>query len=195
MSKLSLYLNAFRNVVNARMEDETNRRYLKQNALYGVRLINSLPKPLEYEEIRNRFDLVCAIKAVMSELTPAELMNVFPITKEYDGHKYEMKDYFYTIEYMKRLDQSKPIGEKISKTLWEYMNDDLRKFQITLLGLMSDLRRYEGKPSLAEEWAVKNDIEFYVKHTDPAGKEYLLDSKGRTQRVMKPRPKHLRLVN
>ena len=54
MSKLNLYLNAFRNVVNARMQDKTNRRYLKQNALYGVRLINLLPKPLEYEEIRNR---------------------------------------------------------------------------------------------------------------------------------------------
>lgn len=194
MDKHRLYLNAFINVVKARIQDEENKRYIKQNALYGVKLINTLPEPIDYDDMTNRFQLASAIKVVIGLLTPAEFMNVFPIEKEFDGHKYGVKDYFYTIEYINTLDKHKPIGEEISKFLWEYNNWEIRLFTVAIMGIMSDIRSYEGKPSLAEEWASMNGMPMYTKHTDHEGNEYLVDQQGRTQKFVRARPTHLKLV-
>lgn len=194
MSKLSLYLNAFKNVIHKRMENEADKQLLKQNIFYLVKIINMKPKPENYEEAHSDFQLHSILKHLIEKLTPAEFMQLFPIKKEFDGHKYGVKDYFYTIDYIESLEQDKPIKDGL-RFLTEYCNDDIHELNVNMMMNLSYLRQMQGKPSLAEEWAVNNDIEFYVKHTDPAGKEYLLDSKGRTQRVMKPRPKHLRLVN
>jgi len=193
MDKHRLYLSAFINVVKARIEDEENKRYIKQNALYGVKLINTLPKAIDYEDLVNRFQLVSAIKETMGLLTPVEFVNVFPIDKDYDGYKYEMKDYFYTIDYMNSLDPDKPIGEEITKLLWEYQNFEITMFAIDAMSLMSDIRRYE-QSSLMEEWAIEHGLETHTLHTDEKGKQYLMDKQGKTQKVTKPRPKHLKLV-
>ncbi|GAB6151770.1 hypothetical protein JCM17380_05200 [Desulfosporosinus burensis] len=37
---------------------------------------------------------------------PYESVNLLPIRKDYRGHKYESKDYFYTRDYIKGLDPS-----------------------------------------------------------------------------------------
>jgi hypothetical protein len=58
----------------------------------------------------------------MSQLTPREFMNIFPIDKTYDGERFECKDYFYTIKIVRALDQDAPIGDKLDDLLWEYMN-------------------------------------------------------------------------
>jgi len=45
-------------------------------------------------------------------LTPSEFMTISPIEKEYNGHKWGFKDYFYTRDYINTLDPSKPIGQE-----------------------------------------------------------------------------------
>lgn len=193
MSKYRLYLNAFKNVIYARIENKEDKQLLKQNVFFGVKLVNRLGEPRSYDEAANSFQLASAIEQVMGQLTPKEFMNIFPIDKDFKGHKWEMKDYFYTRDYINKLDQDKPIGEEITHFLWKYRNRDTERFVIELMGLMSAIRRFEGKLSLAEEWADKNNIK--TLHKDSKGKQYLFDKEtGKTVKVRRSRPKHLRLV-
>lgn len=197
MSKLRLYVNAFRNVLEERIHDEENNDLIKQYVLYGVKLINLLSDPTDHDAAVNNFQLASLIQGAMSELTPVEFMNVFSIDKEYDGEKYGTKDYFYTIDYINSLDHEKPIGEEIEMFLWNYRNRETSQFTMSIMGLISDIRKFEGKPSIAEEWASENGLEMHTLHTDAQGKEYLLDRQGRTQKLNKPkprRPKYLKLV-
>jgi|SRR5690625_762095 len=195
MSKSNLYINAFKNVIDSRIEDEANKRLIKQNVLFGVKVVNSLSKPISYDVAVNNFQLVSAIKAVMQTLTPSEFMNVFPIEKDFKGYKYEMKDYFYTIDYISKLDQDKPIGEEITEFLWEYSNEEINAFTLASIGLLSDIREFEGHKSIAEEWAEMNGVKMRRMYEDDQGKRFLLDSEtGKTMKVSKRRPKILRLI-
>ena len=191
--KYSLYLNAFQNVINARKEDESDKQLLKQNIFYLVKIINKKPKPEDYQEAYNDFQLHSALKQMIEQLTPNEFMNVFPVKKDYDGEKYGVKDYFYTMDYINSLERDEPIQNSLM-FLAEYHNDEIHALNVNMMMNLSYLRQMQGKPSLAAEWASDNDIETYTKHTDHEGNEFLLDEQGRTQKVNKPRPKHLRVV-
>jgi hypothetical protein len=54
---------------------------------------------------------VQVILSSIGSLKPAELVNIFPIEKTYDGDRWGVKDYFYTRDYLNTLDPDKPIGE------------------------------------------------------------------------------------
>ncbi|WP_029229210.1 hypothetical protein [Caldicellulosiruptor acetigenus] len=59
---------------------------------------------------------------------------------------------------------------------------------------ISQLRRFEGKPSLAEEMAKELGLKTYRLYQDSQGKKFLFDEEtGKTIRV-KERPKHLRII-
>ena len=72
----------------------------------------------------------------MGTLKPKEFMELYPIPKEYDGHKYEIKDYFYTRDYIKGLEQENPIGTEVFNLLWEYQNRDLIHFNVNFMEYM-----------------------------------------------------------
>lgn len=197
MSKYELYLNAFHNVIKERIKDEKDRHYLKQNIFYCVKVINMKPKPDNYEEAHSDFQLHSVLKQMIEQLTPYEFMQLFPIKKEYDGHKYGMKDYFYTKSY---IDNELEIDKLIPDALFflsEYWNDDIHKACMKMMGNLSDLRQMQGKPTIMEEWVQDNGIETHTGYIDDAGNEFVMDQHGRTQKVNKPkskRPKYLKLV-
>ncbi|NLZ48851.1 MAG: phage infection protein, partial [Clostridiales bacterium] len=58
---------------------------------------------------------------------------------------------------------------------------------------LSDLRRLNGYLSLAEEWAEMNGIETYTVHEDEKGNAYIIKN-GKTIKLGKPRPKHLKVI-
>src|SRR5690625_1117155 len=103
----------------------------------SVKVIKSLPRELTYDQSVYAFHLTNSIQQIMSQLTPKEFMNIFPITKDYKGYKWDIKDYYSTMEYVNKLDQSRPIGEEIDKFLREYMNEEINRFSIAILRLMS----------------------------------------------------------
>lgn len=195
MSRLLNYVQAFENVLTKRVDNEEDKQLIKQNVFYGVKLINELSNPETYDHAVNNFQLASAIKQVMGLLTPKEFMTVFPVQKHYKGYKWNMKDYFHTMDYIKGLNENEPIGEDIMEFLWNYMNIEIERFVVKTMCLMSDIRFFEGKPSLVEEWADMNDLETFTLHTDHQGKQYIMDKQGRTHKVKKPRPKHLKLVH
>lgn len=195
MSKYSLYLNAFKNVVHARMENEADSHLIKQNIFYLVKIINMKPKPENYEEAHSDFQLHSILKHLIEKLTPVEFMQLFPIKKEFDGHKYGVKDYFYTIDYIESLEQDKPIKDGL-RFLTEYCNDDIHELNVNMMMNLSYLRQMQGKPSLAVDWARINGIPMYTKHTDHAGNEFLIDEQGKTRKLRssKPRSWHLKRI-
>ena len=201
MSKYELYMNAHNRVLEEFNPYEGNSTdTIKKLVFYGVRAIINKPKSpcLIKEEIEDDFKFISTIKTLMGALTPNEFTTVFPIAKEYNGHKWGFKDYFYTRDYISKLNQDKPIGvdEDILEFLFEYHNWEISMFVVASMGCISDLNRLEGKPTLAEEFAEIMGLDTYTVYKDDKGNDFIIDD-GRTVKLEKPkprRPKHFKVI-
>ena len=197
--KQELYAKAFTNTLKAYMSDEEQdvKPFIKKMIYYGVKTVNTMNdrKATTLEDAERDFKYAEIIKTFMGPLTPEEFVNIFPITKDYKGNRYETKDYFYTRDYIKGLDQDKPIGEGITSFLWEYTNWDIKMFTVNTMSFLSNLRRLNGDPGLMEEWADKMGLKTYTMCTDHKGKQFLYDKEtGKTTKVRKPKPRYLKLI-
>lgn len=74
-------------------------------------------------------------------LTPRQFMQIFPVTKRYDGEKKQKKDYFFTKETMQSYGMDVPIGEKVVAFLYCYCNKEVESFTEILFKLSH--RRYQ----------------------------------------------------
>ncbi|KPU43011.1 hypothetical protein OXPF_34430 [Oxobacter pfennigii] len=192
-----LYINAFFNTLEAygREPDQNIKPLIKKLIVYGVKAINTKKKPEYITEEGETADFQFAeiIKDCIGALTPREFMNLFPIDKDYDGHKYGAKDYFYTMDYIRGLGIDKPIGEEVTDFLWDYMNAEIHEFLAISFSFVSNLRHLTGQKGIAEEWLEMNGITTYTMHKDSQGKEYMIDNQtGKTIRIKKPRPRYLK---
>ena len=90
----------------------------------GVMAVNTLPYENTYtkEQIDKGLPLIDEVYELLQKATPRQIMQVFPIHKEYDGEKWGTKDYFYTKEYLKKMPLDKPIGDNVHDFLCEYYN-------------------------------------------------------------------------
>lgn len=117
--KEQLYLRALTNVLQ---EAYKTGSHTKDNIIkvvfYGIKYINAYHSNniTTFEKAEDFYNLVMGISDFIRYLTPNEFMNIFSITKEYDGHKYECKDYFYTMEYLNTLKRDKSIGKQDTTT-------------------------------------------------------------------------------
>lgn len=159
-------------------------------------ITNGISPEADIQSSDLRFRIYNALFSFMGELYPSEFERIFPIEKVFDGHKYESKDYFYTKKILNSMPQDKTIGEdNITGLLWDYQNPHTRELLVSYMRVIDDLRSLQGKPSMMEEFAQRNGITTYTKFTAPNGKEYMRDNDtGKTFRVRKPRPEHLRVV-
>lgn len=137
-----------------------------------------------------------AIKLCMSQLTTNELATIFPIEKDYDGHKYECKDYFYTIEKIKEIGLDKIIGNKIEDLLFDYQNKEIRDFSVHCMMLYSNLMKIETGKGIMERWAEKNNITTYKIYKDETtGKEYMYNTKTcKTKPIRKRMQRYLKIL-
>jgi hypothetical protein len=180
-----------------RNPDNESRHILKRIIYYGVKAVNTTPEPehITREAAETNFQFISIIKDLMALLTPIEFMQMFPIEKDYKGHRWGFKDFFYTRDYINGLEQGKPIGGEILNFLWEYQNKDITEFNISSMEALSNLRKLDGLPSLAEEFADEMGLKTYTVHTDSKGREFLIDKDtGKTMRVKKSKPRYLKLV-
>ncbi|CAM2998720.1 hypothetical protein HAHI6034_11160 [Hathewaya histolytica] len=206
VDKHNLYKRAFNNVLDMYKANYVNgieldrKPLIKKLITYGVKLVNTERKNGDYEvttyeDAEIKFAFIEIIKDLMSLLTPKEFMQLFPIAKEYKGHKFNTKDYFYTINYIKEFDKYSPVGEKILEFLWEYHNWDITEFNVEFMCSVSKLRKFKGEPSLMEEFAETMGIKTYTMHTDDKGKQFLFDKEvGKTVRINKPMKRHLKVI-
>lgn len=199
VEKRTHYYNAFVNAMDRWLDnpEQDFKSVFKKMILYGVKYINSLEEPQFYtrKDIENRFKFADNVMSMMANLTPREFMNLFPVAKEYDGHRWETKDYFYTTEYIKKLAPDEPIGNKIEDFLWNYTNREIETFIVKLFCFASDLQRFDTGKGIMDEFCEQNGIRTYRLFKDSSGKEYLIDNQtGRTMRARKAIPRYLRVI-
>lgn len=129
---------------------------LKKAAFSSVRFINSFyyshENKLSADVTEKVNDWIQIAIEYLGALTVGNLVQTFPIAKEYNGAKYESKDYFTTIDALKAYDLNRPIGsEKVLEFLWDYENNDLREFAVHYMSVISDMyRKKTGRDAVAE---------------------------------------------
>ena len=196
--KYLLYRKAYGNTINHFVENpsDINTLIIQRTIFYGIKTLITKPvsKDITKESIENKFKFITVINSLIGLLTPLEFMNLYPIEKDFKGHKWGMKDYFNTRDYINTLVVDEPIGDKVLEFLLEYTNQDIEVFNITSIICLSELRQLEGYPSIAEEWANDNEIKTHTLHIGSNGKEFLIDSTGKTIRTKKSKPRYLKLV-
>lgn len=192
-----LYLKAAKRLSsNFQFGKDDAEEIIRKLAFYLVRFINSKPKTevITIEEVKSELSLEWLVLQIFSQMTPRQFMYFFPIKKFYKGSKYSIKDYYTTKEMLSKVDMDQPIGDNVIDFLWDYVNDDIEDFLVNHMLTISQMRRLEGKPTLAEEIAKELGLKTYRLYQDGQGKKFLFDEEtGRTVRI-KERPKHLKLI-
>ena len=197
--KWELYKNAYDNLmIKCSLEKENNNNIsdtLAKMFFYGTRYItlkyNSNrkgmfePRVLNREELINDFAFCEVMLHILGHLTIKQLMGIFPIDKEYDGEKYYCKDYFYAMEHLEGVDYDDLICnqfEDIEDFTWVYWNREIFELDAVFIEIASDIRRFEGKKGIVEEWMEEQGIESYTVSTDGTMK----NSKGEKICKLKP---------
>lgn len=105
-------------------------------------------------EIENRYQELKKVMETIGRLTPMELLRMYPITKEYDGEKWGTKDYFYTMDKLKKRLADKPIGDAqdVACLLWDYQNRDLAWLLLQWQNVLGDLHVYCNEPGPQDEF-------------------------------------------
>ena len=115
------------------------------------------------EESRIKFQVIDYIFTVIGCITLSNFVTTFPITKEYDGAKWETKDYFYTMDVLSKMDWDKPIGrDNMFDFLWDYVNDDLRNVCVEYMNAMSAVYRSQTGKGMMEQFCEDNGIGTYT---------------------------------
>ena len=161
--KYPLYLRAYIRVLKQHMQELEEEREEKETLLkvvfYGIKTALLEPKPTSYKESIVEFQTISALKQIIAKLTPNEFMNMFPVEKDFKGYKYEMKDYYSSMEYVNTLDLNKPIGDNVLMLLGEYMNKDIHRFFVKSVINLSHLRQYDGHIDMFEEFMASQGME------------------------------------
>ena len=194
-----IYSKLFDKALNNYVDDEENKKYMKQLAFYGVKTVNEVMKKresTEYEYLLKFFEFVEIVKTAISLLTPNELLTVFPIDKTFDGDKYETKDYFYTMNELKKIGMNNVVGSNIDYLLWDYMNSDINRFLVNSMSIMDDIYKMETGCGILEKWADENNISMYkVCKNETTNQEFLFEPKtGKSFSIKKQSPKYLQPV-
>lgn len=124
----------------------------------------------------------------LRDATPAILLTVFPPEKDYDGERFECKDYFSTMEAVNDFGLDTRFGDKAMAFLWDYMNPTTRHFVVGFMSAISDACRELGEPTPLESFFEENGLHTYNLATDAAGNEYLHDNTtGEVKPIVKPK--------
>lgn len=195
-NKADLYFNAYYNTLlkyKQAFDENPNqdfKPFYKKIIVYAIKYIITKEEPqyVTLEDANNDFMFADIITKFIGQLTPREFMQLYPIDKEYKGHKYGYKDYFHTKYFLESIDLDKPIGSDAVEFLWEYNNREIFEFNIKIMEYLSRLRRLQGKPSLSEEFAEIMGLETYRLYKDNKGNEFLVDKKGKSYKIKKKYP-------
>lgn len=90
--------------------------------------------------------ILCAIK----QRTPRQMMELFPIKKEYDGERFGWKDFFYTMKTIEKYGLDRKIEDAVD-FLWDYQNDDLARFMVQYLCFAGKAYRKQTGRSMAQD--------------------------------------------
>lgn len=148
---------------------------------------------MEKEKLIMTFQTFSAMDRIIEEFTIAEFMQIFPPEKKFDGAKYEVIDYYSTMEYIDELGGIDTLIANVGarEFIANYYNVDIFNYNIASILLMSAIQVSEGKPTLAEEFVADMQRENTV-YKGNSGMDFKQNKDGTFQKVGKG---HLRLLN
>ena len=135
----------------------TMRDVARENRRLGI----DEGRALAEEQVR--FQVIDDIFTILGFLTLRNFVTTFPIEKYYKGVKWEEKDYFYTMDVLKKMGWDMPIGrDELSELLWDYDNEDLRHAYIEFTTAMSAIYRAQTGKGVAEKFLEDHGIGTYT---------------------------------
>ena len=178
----ALYINAFRKNIQAFKAagcEYKDTDEFKTTMFYAIRYLNAIGKRYTSQrELEDLLDEYNAILGGMQLLTPLDLTRMFPVDKVYDGDKWQVKDYFYTMNELNKIGMDNLIGENLLPLMMDYMNEEIRRIIVRYMCLNSALLRFKGKDGIMEQWADSIGLDVYIKETDTeSGNDYFISRK------------------
>ena len=135
LKNMALWCNQHRSVVEKAFKDYKTLAEMPQDILSrlvfcGIRYALSVEDYINVAkdmdgvaDARVWFEYLNVIFKAMGYMTVRNFITTFPITKDYDGEKYGCKDYFYTVDMLKKYDPDEQIGwGRVKEFLLEYEN-------------------------------------------------------------------------
>ncbi|MEB5950644.1 hypothetical protein [Enterococcus innesii] len=127
-------------------------------AFYGIKYLGTWTKvysgivaTYSQKELEAAFMLYDTVLDSLIAITPRQLIGMFPVKKEFDGKRWEMKDYYTTMEMIEANGMDEPI-ENPFEFLWDYWNWDTHRFLMNYLSVISELRKRETGTTPIEEF-------------------------------------------
>lgn len=201
--KSELYTNAFLRFLDKVQEmsfqDLREKKKLSSYIFLGVKNICSIENRKERkhspEFAHAEFYLIETLIEAMTYITPRELLEIFPPEKNYDGAKWQTKDYFTTMQAMREYGLDKQIEdeETVTKLLWDYMNWDINIFMVEWMSSISEMSRLQTGKDPWVEFMNEQGVSTYYEQDG-----YLIDSQtGEKIKVTKAKkrvPKHWKVI-
>ena len=197
-----LYMKAFDRKVVA-IYDGSDLKHcrdnLKRAVFYAVKYFSleridrrHSTEPRTLGQVNTDFNFLESVKMLMRQLTPREMMSMFPIEKEYDGEKFGCKDYFYTMEKLKDFDLDTPLGkEGLEDFLWCYWNDDLFAFDMVSMSIISNMYKAQTGEGIMERWLKDQGIGTYTMNQELG---IIIDNQTGEIHKLNKKPSHLKIV-
>lgn len=176
-------------------------RDLKKSIFYGIKYFVGvkLNTEMTYRDFLLLFVTMQDLNSSIRELYIKDFINMFPILKEYDGKRYECKDYFSTTEYLSTLNTNDRFEteEKIQEFFSYYYNNDIINYVVKQYLIVDKLRRFENMPSLMESFIDEIDKEHKIDTYTYHEKEGYLYNKntGKTIKVTKAKKRKPKYLN
>jgi hypothetical protein len=153
-------------------ENEPNRQ---KSIYYGIKYVNTTNIDANNFTYHDLLKLLSEIKDINMQIAMStfnEIINIFPIIKEFDGHKYECKDYYSTKEYLEEYDLNSIIGfDRIDEFYWNYYNHDIMNFSIKEMLVYDRIMKYNNQKGLLERFIDEVDPKHNKIHTYTLDKE------------------------
>ena len=135
----------------------------------------------ENDNVEEKFAYISCLKDCLKKLTYREFINLFPIAKEYDGTKWEMKDYYSTMEYLNDKSLDDYIEDPL-ELIFEYYNWDIIIFGVEVMSATSEMNKIQTGIGITEAFMFPDDFPH-----DSKGRLIGVNSKGKVCKVSDPR--------
>lgn len=196
-----LYAEALARLYEKHLDEELEGSTVltQQIVFLNVKTFSFLPAAMIDEMSRKRAEELLReyFKAIdlISTLTPRQFMQVFPVAKDYDGEKYETKDYFFAMEQIGKIGMDNVIGEeRIDLFLMEYWNKSITHFLVNGTVIMDRIRSFDGLPSMMAQFMADQGISGHAYYEEEG---VMVDGDGKVMKVQKPKrrvPKYIRVL-
>lgn len=141
------YERAFVRYCHKFLKDSDTFYDTKDKALFLlIRLIGRDKRKIEQmsdDEVYSLFRNMQLVNNLIGEYTPKELVNLFPIDKDYSGGDC-WKDYFYCTDYIKKFGIDRKIGDSAIEFLMEYQNMDISLYILAVMRVVSAISLIEN---------------------------------------------------